>query len=230
MSPNCRGFLKERICFNDFFSLGSIRCNDGRHNFLPLAHRGARVIGTDALRILVISQEASGGEEGNQDNEDNPNIDAHQSRLLPPVRTRRYSEAKESPGHQVPGPQGVDHVRGSPGVKVPRTPHTILKHKSGESRSVFGATGRSGFRLPTPSEIIGARAERNRPSRVQHATRDRAGKVPCRRTGRDASSGAYTARPNEVPANACGRVADRIRRLRFDPAPATPRGPHAPIA
>src|SRR5258708_3363779 len=39
-----------------FFSLGSIRCNDGRHNFLPLAHRHARVIGTDALRILVISQ------------------------------------------------------------------------------------------------------------------------------------------------------------------------------
>jgi hypothetical protein len=78
---------------------GSIRCVDGRHNFLPLAHRGARVIGTDALRILVISQEASGGEEGNQDNEDNPNIDAHQSRLLPPVRTRRYTEAKESPRH-----------------------------------------------------------------------------------------------------------------------------------
>jgi hypothetical protein len=83
--------------FNDFFSLGSIRCVDGRHNFLPLAHRGARVIGTDALLILVISQEASGGEEGNQDNEDNPNIDAHQSRLLPPVRTRRYTVAKEKP-------------------------------------------------------------------------------------------------------------------------------------
>jgi hypothetical protein len=45
----------------------------------PPAHRGARVIGTDALRIMVISQEASGGEEGNQHNEDNPNIDAHQS-------------------------------------------------------------------------------------------------------------------------------------------------------
>src|SRR6266436_5639592 len=56
MTPNCRRFFKERICFNDFFSLGSIRCNDGRHNFLPLAHRHARVIGTDALRILVISQ------------------------------------------------------------------------------------------------------------------------------------------------------------------------------
>src|SRR6266404_7263697 len=114
-----------------FFSLGSIRCKDGRHNFLPLAHRHARVIGTDALRILVISQEASGGEEGNQDNEDNPNIDAHQSRLLPPVRTRRHTEAKESPGHQVPGPQGVDHVRGSPGVKVPQTPRYYLKVQIG---------------------------------------------------------------------------------------------------
>jgi hypothetical protein len=105
--------LKERSCFNDFFSLGSIRCVDGRHNFLPLAHRGARVIGTDALRILVISQEASGGEEGNQDNEDNPNIDAHQSR-------------SESPRHEVPGP--------------PRRPDTIVKHKSGQSRSVFVET------------------------------------------------------------------------------------------
>ena len=53
----------------------------------PRAHRGARIIGTDALRILLISQEPSDGEEHNQDNEDNPNIDAHQSKLLPPVRT-----------------------------------------------------------------------------------------------------------------------------------------------
>jgi len=45
----------------------------------PRAHRGARVIGTDALRILVISQEPSDGEERNQDNEDNPNIDAHRA-------------------------------------------------------------------------------------------------------------------------------------------------------
>jgi hypothetical protein len=89
--------LKERSCFNDFFSLGSIRCVDGRHNFLPLAHRGARVIGTDALRILVISQEASGGEEGNQDNEDNPNIDAHQSRLLPKAPGTRFRGLPDAP-------------------------------------------------------------------------------------------------------------------------------------
>jgi hypothetical protein len=51
----------------------------------------------------VISQEPSDGEERNQDNEDNPNIDAHQSRLLPPVRTRRLTEAKESPGQRFLG-------------------------------------------------------------------------------------------------------------------------------
>jgi hypothetical protein len=37
-------------------------------------------------RFLVIPQEPSNGEERNQDNENNPNIDAHQSRLPPPVR------------------------------------------------------------------------------------------------------------------------------------------------
>ena len=65
----------------------------------PRTHRGARVIGTDALRILVISQKPSDGEERNQDNEDNPNIDAHQSRLLPSVCTGRYTQAKgKAPG------------------------------------------------------------------------------------------------------------------------------------
>jgi DNA-binding protein H-NS len=40
--------------------------------------------------------------------------------------SRRYTEAKESPRHEVPGPQGVDHVRGSSGVKVPQTPRYYL--------------------------------------------------------------------------------------------------------
>src|SRR6266404_97070 len=51
----------------------------------------------------------------------------------------------------------------------------------------------------------------------------------CRRTCRDAPSCSGTARSNEVPANACGRVADRVGRRCFDPAPGTPRGAHAPI-
>ena len=50
--------------------------------FLPLAHRGGRVIDTVALRILLLSREPSDGQERNQDNEDNPNINAHQSSPL----------------------------------------------------------------------------------------------------------------------------------------------------
>ena len=42
--------------------------------FLPPAHRGGRVIGTDALRILLMSREPSDGQERNQDNEDNPKM------------------------------------------------------------------------------------------------------------------------------------------------------------
>jgi hypothetical protein len=52
------------------------------------------------------------------------------------------------------------------------------------------------------------------------------GKVTCR----DAPSGRGTARSNDFPTNACGRVAHRFRRLCFGPAPRTPGGAHAPIA
>ena len=45
----------------------------------PAAHQGARVIGADALRIVLISPDPSDGQECNQDNEGNPNINAHQS-------------------------------------------------------------------------------------------------------------------------------------------------------
>jgi len=50
----------------------------------PLAHRGARVIGTDALRISLILREPSEGQEHEQDTKDDPNINAHQSG--PPAR------------------------------------------------------------------------------------------------------------------------------------------------
>jgi hypothetical protein len=47
------------------------------------AHRShteaLRVIGTDALYILLVSPEPSDGEEHKQDTKDNPNINAHQS-------------------------------------------------------------------------------------------------------------------------------------------------------
>ena len=45
----------------------------------PRAHRGAWVIGTEALRIVLISREPSDGQERNQNNKDDPNINAHQS-------------------------------------------------------------------------------------------------------------------------------------------------------
>jgi len=59
--------------------------------FLPLAHRGARVIGTDAMCILLISQELSDGQERTQDNKDNPNINAHQSTPPAPLMAAAFS-------------------------------------------------------------------------------------------------------------------------------------------
>jgi hypothetical protein len=40
---------------------------------------------TDAVRILLTSREPSDGQERNQDNEDNPNINSHQSRRFVPA-------------------------------------------------------------------------------------------------------------------------------------------------
>jgi len=42
----------------------------------PPAHRGARVIRTDALRFMLILQEPRGGQEHKQDTKDDPNINA----------------------------------------------------------------------------------------------------------------------------------------------------------
>jgi hypothetical protein len=44
-----------------------------------LAHQGARIIGTDTLRISVVLQVSSDDQEREQGSEDNPNINAHQS-------------------------------------------------------------------------------------------------------------------------------------------------------
>src|SRR5215831_5956653 len=45
----------------------------------PPAHRGAWVIGTDALRFVLILREPRDGQERKEDSEDDPNINAHQS-------------------------------------------------------------------------------------------------------------------------------------------------------
>jgi hypothetical protein len=44
-----------------------------------LAHQGARIIGTDTLRISVVLQVSGDDQEREQGSEDNPNINAHQS-------------------------------------------------------------------------------------------------------------------------------------------------------
>jgi hypothetical protein len=51
--------------------------------FSPLAHRGARVVGTDTLRISVVLQVSSDDQECEQGSEDNPNVNAHQSSPTP---------------------------------------------------------------------------------------------------------------------------------------------------
>ena len=63
---------------------------------LPPAHRGGRVISADALRILLISQKPSDGQERNQDNEDNPNVNAHHSSpcRFVPADTQKVKESR----------------------------------------------------------------------------------------------------------------------------------------
>ena len=73
----------------------------------PPAHRGARVIGTDALRFVLILREPRDGQERKQDSEDDPNINAHQSspaaRSYPPIR-REYQRHKSGKAHRVSAP------------------------------------------------------------------------------------------------------------------------------
>src|SRR5262249_37869352 len=91
---------------------------------LPLTHRGARVVGADALRISLILQETSDGEEHKQDSEDDPNINAHQSSLpvrCPPI----YRETKKAPGAQIR--QGADRVN------APTRP--VVRRKAGRDLS-----------------------------------------------------------------------------------------------
>jgi len=66
---------------------------------LPLAHRSARVIGTDALLISLILQEPSDGQEHKQDTKDDPNINARiRAALLPRLYPPTRRERKKSPG------------------------------------------------------------------------------------------------------------------------------------
>ena len=53
-----------------------------------MAHRSGRVIDTDTLRISPVVQVSSDGQEREQDSEDNPNVNAHQSRPAPVFPSR----------------------------------------------------------------------------------------------------------------------------------------------
>ena len=55
-----------------------------------MAHRGGRVIGTDTLRISLVLHVSSDGQEREQGPEDNPDVNAHQSRPAAalPLKTR----------------------------------------------------------------------------------------------------------------------------------------------
>jgi len=61
-----------------------------------MADSGGRVIDTDALRISPVVQVSSDGQEREQDSDDNPNVNAHQSRpavamLLNNLASRQYT-------------------------------------------------------------------------------------------------------------------------------------------
>ena len=56
------------------------------HLFSTLAHRSGRVIGTDTLRVFLVSQVSSHGEKHEQESEDNPNVNAHQCPGGKPLR------------------------------------------------------------------------------------------------------------------------------------------------
>jgi len=64
----------------------------------PPAHRGARVIGTDALRFVLILREPSDGEERKQDSEDDPDINAHQSSLAAALPANSSLTTDSCPG------------------------------------------------------------------------------------------------------------------------------------
>ena len=73
----------------------------------PRAHRSARIIGADALRIVLISREPSDGQERNQNNKDNPNINAHQSMSLRQrglAKRPDPADAADGPGASPAGP------------------------------------------------------------------------------------------------------------------------------
>jgi hypothetical protein len=63
----------------------------------PPAHRGARVIRTDALHFVLILREPRDGQERKQDSEDDPDINAHQSSGSVSADTQKRKKAPGVP-------------------------------------------------------------------------------------------------------------------------------------
>src|SRR6266487_2776350 len=75
---NAYGGLPSNLIFPMDRFLVAYRPRDSR--FSPLAHRGARVIGTDTPRISVVLHVSSDDQEREQNREDEPNVNAHRSK------------------------------------------------------------------------------------------------------------------------------------------------------
>jgi hypothetical protein len=115
----------------------------------PPTHRGARVIGTDAMRILLMSHEPSDGPERNQDNDDNPNNNAHQSSpaagSFPLIHTDRQ---KKAPGTGSGASGRKEHLEGSLGVPI-----------------LSNGTRQGADRISTPTRLVTAATGRGLPQR-----------------------------------------------------------------
>src|SRR5262245_30767462 len=99
--------------------------NQARPRSSPPAHRGGRVIGTDALRILVISQERT------RTIQTLMRIRAARCPWFVPTDTQKQ---KKAPGRGSRGFQGVETMKGIQGSRCPRRADTILMHKSDKAR------------------------------------------------------------------------------------------------
>src|SRR5262249_17575459 len=101
----------------------------------PPAHRGARVIRTDALRFVLILREPPDGKEGKQEREEDPDINCQQSSgWYPPIH-----RSKKSPGTSEAFKELT--CRGIQGSRCPEPSDITPKHKSGKARNQMQRAG-----------------------------------------------------------------------------------------
>jgi len=120
----------------------------------PLAHRGARVIGTDALRILQISREPSDGQERNQNNKNNPNTNAHQSkpclRFVPAQRAKESPERAKGSGYE--GSRRAVFSRHTKRISSTQGAELLTRNGNDAPRPAAGSNGPGLATTPTAPE------------------------------------------------------------------------------